>query len=120
MEIALWLQSVAVVDRQATFTDTSIRISSIMIAVCLQSVVVMTHWSVDLAVCQQLHWSDMYIQRHTGRSTYIRTHTHTNPNRYAHLLKMMVMLDEKTAITLMRRRITLTRRTRELTRRESL
>ena len=64
----------------------------------------------------------MYIQRHTGRLTYIRTHTHThtNPNRYAHLLKMMVMLDVKTVITLTRRRITLTRRTRELTRRESL
>ena len=34
------LQSVAVVDRQATFTDTSTRISSMEIALCLQSVTV--------------------------------------------------------------------------------
>ena len=39
MEIALFLQSVAVVDRQATFTDTSIRISSMEIALCLQGAV---------------------------------------------------------------------------------
>ena len=40
MEIALFLQSVAVVDRQATFTDTSTRIDSMEIALCLQSVAV--------------------------------------------------------------------------------
>ena len=40
MEVALCLQSVAVVDRQATFTDTSTRISSMKIALCLQSVTV--------------------------------------------------------------------------------
>ena len=38
MELALWLQSVDVVDRKATFTDTSTRISSMEIALCLQSV----------------------------------------------------------------------------------
>ena len=37
MMIALWLQSVSVVDQQATFTDT---ISSLVIALCLQSVAV--------------------------------------------------------------------------------
>ena len=40
MVIALCLQSVAVVDRQATFTDTSTRISSMVIALCPQSVAV--------------------------------------------------------------------------------
>ena len=40
MEIALCLQSVAVVDRQATFTDTSTEISSMEVALCLQSVAV--------------------------------------------------------------------------------
>ena len=40
MEIALCLQSVAVVDPQATFTDTSTDISSIEVALCLQSVAV--------------------------------------------------------------------------------
>ena len=40
MEIALCLQSVAVVNRQATFTDTSTRISSMEIALYLQSVTV--------------------------------------------------------------------------------
>ena len=39
--MALWLQSVAVVDRQATFTDTSSEISSIEVAQCLQSVAIM-------------------------------------------------------------------------------
>ena len=41
MEVALLLQSPAVVDRQATFTDTSTRIGSMVIAVCLQFVAVM-------------------------------------------------------------------------------
>ena len=41
MVIALWPQSVAVVDRQLTFTDTSTRISSMVIALCLQAVTVM-------------------------------------------------------------------------------
>ena len=40
IEIALCLQSVAVVDRQATFTDTSTEISSMEVALCLQSVTV--------------------------------------------------------------------------------
>ena len=40
MKVALYLQSVAVVDKQATFIDTSTRISSIEIAVCLLSVTV--------------------------------------------------------------------------------
>ena len=35
MEIALYLQSVVVMDRQATFTDTSTEISSMEIALCL-------------------------------------------------------------------------------------
>ena len=38
--MALWLQSVIVVDRQATFTDTSTEISSMEVALCLQSVAV--------------------------------------------------------------------------------
>ena len=38
VEIALRLQSVAVVDRQATFTDTFTEISSMEVALCLQSV----------------------------------------------------------------------------------
>ena len=38
MEIALFLQSVAIVDRQATFTDTSTRISSMEVALCLRLV----------------------------------------------------------------------------------
>ena len=40
MDVALCLQSVAVVDRQAAFTDTSTRISNMEIALCLQSVTV--------------------------------------------------------------------------------
>ena len=39
MEVALCLQSVADVDRQAIFTDTSTRISSVEIALCLRTVV---------------------------------------------------------------------------------
>ena len=42
MEIALCLQSVTVVDRQATFTGTSTRISSMVMALWLQSVTVWT------------------------------------------------------------------------------
>ena len=38
MVIALWLQSVTVVDRQATFTGTSTKISSMEMALWLQSV----------------------------------------------------------------------------------
>ena len=38
--MALGLQSVTVVDRQATFTGTSTRISSMEVALCLQSVAV--------------------------------------------------------------------------------
>ena len=41
MEIALCLQSVAVVDQQATFTDTSTEITSMKLALCLHSVAVM-------------------------------------------------------------------------------
>ena len=42
MVIALWLLSeAAVVDRQATFTDTSTRISSMVMALCLQFAAVM-------------------------------------------------------------------------------
>ena len=37
MELALWLQSVDVVDRKATFTDTSTRISTMDVALWLQS-----------------------------------------------------------------------------------
>ena len=40
MVMALWLQSVAVVDQQAAFTDTSTRISSMVMALWLQSVTV--------------------------------------------------------------------------------
>ena len=40
IKIALCLQSIAVVDRQATFTDTSTKISSMDVALCLQSVAV--------------------------------------------------------------------------------
>ena len=36
MEVALWLQSVAVVERQATFTGTSTRIGSMEVALWLQ------------------------------------------------------------------------------------
>ena len=39
MEMALWLQSVFL-DRQATYTDTSTKISSMEIALCLQYVTV--------------------------------------------------------------------------------
>ena len=39
MVMALWLQSINVhVDRQATYTDTSTRIISMEVALCLQSV----------------------------------------------------------------------------------
>ena len=41
MEVAQWLQSVDIVDRQATFTDT---ISSMVIALCLQSVAELRPW----------------------------------------------------------------------------
>ena len=40
LEVTLFLQSVAVVNRQATFTDTSTRISIMEIALYLQSVTV--------------------------------------------------------------------------------
>ena len=40
LEVTLFLQSVVVVDRQATFTDTFIGISSMEIGLCLQSVAV--------------------------------------------------------------------------------
>ena len=40
IEIALCLQSVAIVDRQATFTDTFTKISSMEVTLCLQSVAV--------------------------------------------------------------------------------
>ena len=36
--IAMWPQSVAVMDRQTTFTDTSTKISNMEVAVWLQSV----------------------------------------------------------------------------------
>ena len=39
--IALWLQSVAVMDRQDTFTDIYTRISSMVITLCLKSLAVM-------------------------------------------------------------------------------
>ena len=38
--VGVWLQAVTVVDRQATFTDTSTRISSMKVALWLQSVAV--------------------------------------------------------------------------------
>ena len=37
----------------------------------------MTHWSVDLAVYQQLHWSVTYIQRHTGQATKLFISSYT-------------------------------------------
>ena len=37
----------------------------------------MTHWSVDLAVYQQLHCSVTYIQRHTGQSTQLFISSYT-------------------------------------------
>ena len=40
MEVALYLQSVAFVDRQGTIIDTSTDISSMEVALCLQSVAV--------------------------------------------------------------------------------
>ena len=40
MVMALWLQSVAVVDQQAIFIETSTDISSMEVAQCLQSVAV--------------------------------------------------------------------------------
>ena len=43
MVMALWLQSVTVVDRQATFTGTSTRISSMVMALWLQFVPVWTN-----------------------------------------------------------------------------
>ena len=46
MVIALWLQSIKVVDLQAFFTDTSTRVSSMVIALCLQSVAVLDSWTV--------------------------------------------------------------------------
>ena len=43
MEVALCLQSVTVVDQQATFTGTSTRISSMVMVLWLQSVIVWTN-----------------------------------------------------------------------------
>ena len=62
--MALWLQSVAVVDRQATFTDTSSEISSIEVAQCLQSVAIMdrqaiyTDTSTEISNMEIALWTD--------------------------------------------------------------
>ena len=50
MEIALWLQSVAVMDQQAIFTETSTEISSMEVALCLQSVAIVTNKPLSLVL----------------------------------------------------------------------
>ena len=61
MVIALCLKSVAVMDRQDTFTDTSTRISSMLITLWLQSVA---------AVDQQTTFTAMWLRTTSGRTRY--------------------------------------------------
>ena len=60
MEVALWLQSLAVVDRRATFTDTSTRISSMEVALWLQSVAVVDRRA-TFTDCVQLYSLDIAV-----------------------------------------------------------
>ena len=65
MVMALWLQSVAVVDQQAIFTETSTEMSSMEVAQCLQSVAVVDRQAIYTDTFTKISRKTAYIQTHT-------------------------------------------------------
>ena len=75
---ALWQQSVAVVDQQAIFTDTSIEISSMEVAQCLQSVAVVDRQATFTSTSTKISCKCVWLSTKVSCKCVDRQATHTD------------------------------------------